>query len=129
MRAARSSAIVNPIGPAPTITASVRFEPDYRRQRVEVRLSNLMAFDARAIGNWGCPPELYPAALDLVLEGKVAIGFRQGFLRLLFPLCRRLGLLHIALIGAHVPDYKAATHCQQTHYKSSLLHFSLHKEC
>jgi 6-hydroxycyclohex-1-ene-1-carbonyl-CoA dehydrogenase len=41
--------------------------------RVEVRLSNLMAFDARAIGNWGCPPESYPAALDLVLDGKVAI--------------------------------------------------------
>jgi 6-hydroxycyclohex-1-ene-1-carbonyl-CoA dehydrogenase len=41
--------------------------------KVEVRLSNLMAFDARALGNWGCPPELYPAALDLVLDGKVAI--------------------------------------------------------
>jgi 6-hydroxycyclohex-1-ene-1-carbonyl-CoA dehydrogenase len=41
--------------------------------RVELRLSNLMAFDARAIGNWGCPPELYPKALDLVLDGKVAI--------------------------------------------------------
>ncbi len=41
--------------------------------KVEVRLSNLMAFDARAIGNWGCPPEFYPAALDLVLDGKVAL--------------------------------------------------------
>ena len=41
--------------------------------KVEVRLSNLMAFDARALGNRGCPPELYPAALDLVLEGKVQI--------------------------------------------------------
>ena len=41
--------------------------------KVEVRLSNLMAFDARAIGNWGCPPELYPAALDLVLDGKVQV--------------------------------------------------------
>jgi 6-hydroxycyclohex-1-ene-1-carbonyl-CoA dehydrogenase len=41
--------------------------------RVEIRLSNLMAFDARALGNWGCPPELYPAALDLVLEGKVKV--------------------------------------------------------
>jgi 6-hydroxycyclohex-1-ene-1-carbonyl-CoA dehydrogenase len=43
----------------------------FTMDKVEVRLSNLMAFDARAIGNWGCPPELYPAALDLVLEGKV----------------------------------------------------------
>ncbi len=40
---------------------------------VEVRLSNLMAFDATASGNWGCPPEQYPAALDLVLAGKIAI--------------------------------------------------------
>ena len=38
---------------------------------VEVRLSNLMALDATARGNWGCPPEQYPAALRLVLEGKV----------------------------------------------------------
>ncbi len=45
----------------------------FTMDKVEVRLSNLMAFDARAIGNWGCPPELYPGALDLVLDGKVAI--------------------------------------------------------
>jgi len=37
----------------------------------EVRLSNLMAFNARMQGNWGCLPEHYPAALDLVLSGKV----------------------------------------------------------
>ena len=45
----------------------------FTMDKVEVRLSNLMAFDARAIGNWGCPPEHYPAALDLVLDGKVAL--------------------------------------------------------
>jgi 6-hydroxycyclohex-1-ene-1-carbonyl-CoA dehydrogenase len=45
----------------------------FTMDKVEVRLSNLMAFDARAIGNWGCPPEDYPAALDLVLDGKVQI--------------------------------------------------------
>ena len=45
----------------------------FTMDKVEVRLSNLMAFDARALGNWGCPPEAYPAALDLVLEGKVQI--------------------------------------------------------
>jgi 6-hydroxycyclohex-1-ene-1-carbonyl-CoA dehydrogenase len=39
--------------------------------KAEVRLSNLMAFHARALGNWGCPPEKYAAALDLVLSGKV----------------------------------------------------------
>ena len=41
--------------------------------KVEVRLSNLMAFHARALGNWGCPPELYPAALDLVLDGRIKV--------------------------------------------------------
>lgn len=45
----------------------------FTMDKVEVRLSNLMAFDARAIGNWGCPPEYYPQALDLVLDGKVQI--------------------------------------------------------
>lgn len=40
---------------------------------VEVRLSNLMAFDATAQGNWGCLPEHYPAVVDLVLSGKVAL--------------------------------------------------------
>jgi 6-hydroxycyclohex-1-ene-1-carbonyl-CoA dehydrogenase len=43
----------------------------YTSKPVEVRLSNLMAFDARAIGNWGCDPSLYPALLDLVLAGGV----------------------------------------------------------
>ena len=45
----------------------------FTMDKVEIRLSNLMAFDARAIGNWGCPPELYPGALDLVLDGKVRL--------------------------------------------------------
>ena len=45
----------------------------YTARKAEFRLSNLMAFDATARGNWGCPPEQYPAALDLVLRGKVVI--------------------------------------------------------
>ncbi|HYB57159.1 MAG TPA: 6-hydroxycyclohex-1-ene-1-carbonyl-CoA dehydrogenase [Alphaproteobacteria bacterium] len=45
----------------------------FTMEKVELRLSNLMAFDARAVGNWGCPPELYPDALELVLGGKVQI--------------------------------------------------------
>lgn len=49
--------------------AVVGFTP----KKVELRLSNLMALDATARGNWGCPPDQYPAALDLVLQGKVAI--------------------------------------------------------
>lgn len=45
----------------------------FTMDKVEIRLSNLMAFHARALGNWGCPPELYPGALDLVLNGKVKV--------------------------------------------------------
>ena len=43
----------------------------YSAQPVSLRLSNLMAFDARAIGIWGCPPELYPQAVELVTQGKI----------------------------------------------------------
>lgn len=42
--------------------------------KVEIRLSNLMALHARALGNWGCLLKNYPPALDLVLEGKVQVG-------------------------------------------------------
>ncbi len=45
----------------------------FTMDKVEVRLSNLMAYHARAIGNWGCPPELYPKALELVLDGRVKV--------------------------------------------------------
>ncbi len=45
----------------------------FTMERIDIRLSNLMAFDARALGNWGCPPEFYPAALDLVLDGKIQL--------------------------------------------------------
>lgn len=43
-------------------------------QKIEIRLSNLMAFDATVQGNWGCLPALYPGALDLVLSGQVQLG-------------------------------------------------------
>jgi len=45
----------------------------YTPRKVEIRLSNLMALDATAQGNWGCLPEHYPAVLDLVLAGSVAL--------------------------------------------------------
>jgi 6-hydroxycyclohex-1-ene-1-carbonyl-CoA dehydrogenase len=45
----------------------------FTMDKVEVRLSNLMAFHARALGNWGCPPQLYPEALELVLNGRVKV--------------------------------------------------------
>jgi 6-hydroxycyclohex-1-ene-1-carbonyl-CoA dehydrogenase len=45
----------------------------FTMDKVEVRLSNLMAFHARALGNWGCPPDLYAQALELVLDGRVKV--------------------------------------------------------
>ncbi len=45
----------------------------FTMDKLELRLSNLMAFHARCLGNWGCPPELYPGALELVLSGKVKL--------------------------------------------------------
>ncbi len=41
--------------------------------KTELRLSNLMAFDATVQGTWGCKPELYPQALKLVTDGKVTL--------------------------------------------------------
>jgi 6-hydroxycyclohex-1-ene-1-carbonyl-CoA dehydrogenase len=41
--------------------------------KTEVRLSNLMAFDAKLIGTWGCKPELYPEVVDLITTGKLKI--------------------------------------------------------
>ena len=37
----------------------------------EVRLSNLMAFNATMRGNWGCIPEYYRPVVDLILAGKI----------------------------------------------------------
>ncbi len=45
----------------------------FTMDKIELRLSNLMAFHARALGNWGCLTELYPAALDMVLDGKISL--------------------------------------------------------
>jgi len=45
----------------------------YTLEKINVRLSNLMAFDAVAQGNWGCLPDHYPAALALILDGKIAL--------------------------------------------------------
>lgn len=45
----------------------------FTMDKAEVRLSNLMAFDAKLIGTWGCRAELYPEVLDLVASGKLKI--------------------------------------------------------
>ena len=45
----------------------------FTSKKLELRLSNLMAFDATVQGNWGCPPEHYPSIVDLVLSGRVKL--------------------------------------------------------
>lgn len=49
--------------------AIVGFTPEV----VPLRLSNLMALDAEAYGNWGAEPALYGEALAMVLAGKVDV--------------------------------------------------------
>ena len=39
----------------------------------EIRLSNLMAFDATARGNWGCDPTLYPEVLEWIGDGRIQV--------------------------------------------------------
>jgi 6-hydroxycyclohex-1-ene-1-carbonyl-CoA dehydrogenase len=56
------------LGPAATLMV-VGFTLD----TVTVRLSNLMAFDARAVGNWGCDPAHYPEIVRMVLDGRIDV--------------------------------------------------------
>jgi len=41
--------------------------------KLEVRLSNLMAFDATMQGNWGCDPLLYAEVLQWIAEGRIKV--------------------------------------------------------
>ncbi len=41
--------------------------------KLELRLSNAMAFDATIQGTWGCKPEFYPDALELVVGQKITM--------------------------------------------------------
>lgn len=45
----------------------------FTMEKVEVRLSNIMAFDAKLIGTWGCCAELYPEVLNLIATDKLKI--------------------------------------------------------
>lgn len=52
----------------------------FTMDKVDVRLSNLMAFDAKLIGTWGCRAELYPEVLELISNDKLKISqFVQTF--------------------------------------------------
>ncbi len=52
----------------------------FTMNKLEIRLSNLMAFDAKLIGTWGCKPELYPEVIELIARGELKIhDFIQTF--------------------------------------------------
>lgn len=52
----------------------------FTMEKPEVRLSNLMAYDAKLIGTWGCKPELYPEVMELIASGRLEIrDFVQTF--------------------------------------------------
>jgi 6-hydroxycyclohex-1-ene-1-carbonyl-CoA dehydrogenase len=54
--------------------AAVMVQAGYTPRTVELRLSNLMAFDATVHGTWGCPPEAYPEVLRMIYSGDVVLG-------------------------------------------------------
>ena len=54
-------------------TAATLMVVGFTLAKLELRLSNLMAFDATVHGTWGCRPELYPEALRLVTSGRVTL--------------------------------------------------------
>jgi 6-hydroxycyclohex-1-ene-1-carbonyl-CoA dehydrogenase len=45
----------------------------FTRERLPLRLSNLMAFDARVLGNWGCLPEHFPRLLELIADSRIEL--------------------------------------------------------
>ena len=53
--------------------AATLVQVGYTPKPIEVRFSNLMAFDATVHGSWGCPPEVYPEVLDLIWRGEVVL--------------------------------------------------------
>jgi 6-hydroxycyclohex-1-ene-1-carbonyl-CoA dehydrogenase len=53
--------------------AATLVQVGYTPKPVELRFSNLMAFDATVHGTWGCPPEAYPDVLRLIAARKVVL--------------------------------------------------------
>ena len=53
--------------------AGVMIQVGFSSEKTNLRLSNLMAFDATIHGSWGCPPEAYAPVLDLVARGLIAL--------------------------------------------------------
>jgi len=45
----------------------------FTMEKVKVRLSNLMAFDAEAFGTWGCIPEYYADCIEMALAERIQL--------------------------------------------------------
>lgn len=45
----------------------------FTMEKVKARLSNLMAFDAMMVGNWGCDADLYPEIVEKVISKQINI--------------------------------------------------------
>lgn len=65
--------------------------------KLEMRPSNLMAFDATMQGNWGCDPLLYPEVLDWIAAGRIAVKP--------FVARRPLADINQVLTGAHAGEF------------------------
>ena len=67
-----------------------------------------MAFDARAIGNWGCDPQHYPEVLALLQQGKIQLApFVQTFpLREINSVFERLHHRELDKRPVLVPDFQ-----------------------
>ena len=53
--------------------AATLVQVGYCAKPLELRWSNLMAFDATVYGSWGCPPLAYPAVLAHIFSGAVRV--------------------------------------------------------
>ncbi len=53
--------------------AATLVQVGYAFEKVTLRLSNLMAFDATVHGTWGCPPEVFPEVLAMIYDGRVVL--------------------------------------------------------
>lgn len=60
--------------------------------KIELRLSNVMAFDADLFGNWGCSPKYYPPVVRGVLDG--SINLRDNIVE--YPLSRLNEVIELA---------------------------------
>ncbi len=45
----------------------------FTMDKINIRLSNVMAFDADVFGNWACKPEFYPEVIDAVVSGRINV--------------------------------------------------------